>query len=265
MKHIGITTVLALTQLVALNCHADMLQQRTSVDTPLSPSPRTPTTILQMTVAAGQWFVTSKASVVNWGAKDYVRCTVTANGRGVDGSTTMVGESGNAPAVATITNSAIVNLTAAANIALNCSHDRPVANQKIDAGASLVAVTSSGQGPTGPKGDPGPPGQPGTPGGPPGPKGDAGPPGPPGPQGLKGDKGEKGDPGPPVHSVAVCNRPTGGPSPVSAGCSCSGRTISQSNAMACHATSDTGSCSESGFVDPLSGVAYTPACCVCAP
>lgn len=88
-----------------------------------------------------------------------------------------------------------------------------------------------------------------------GPTGATGPQGPPGPTGQQGPQGEQGEPGPPVTTVAVCVSAT---NDSDGRCYCSITTISKVFSP-CTVTSDTGSCSASGYFE------YTGECCVCAP
>ena len=233
--------LLFLGPLVALAglAHATILESRTSSGLQLSPAAGQKVNIVNMTVPAGQWVATAKASAINWGTSDYVRCVLTSNGQVLDGATTMTGEASGQPAVAELVTHARLSLTAPTNVSLTCSHDRPVAGQYIDPGATLLVVSdASGTGGTGP----------------------AGPPGPAGPAGPAGQAG------PAVKTSAVCVGPILGPNPTSRSCLCSSAAktvVSQQGEMQCSVTSDTGSCSANGQI--VSQLAYTGACCVCAP
>lgn len=227
---------------------AAILEQRTTAATQLGPAGGVVVKVLELTVPTGQWLVTAKGSVVNWGAKEYVRCGLSVAGSIADSSTTVVGQAGAAdPPAATIFTQARVAATAPTVVTFACSHDAAIAGIKLDGGASLVATDADlgAQGPAGPAG----------PAGATGPTGMRGPPGPLGPVGP---------PGPTIRtSVAVCASPTGGPNPISASCQCPAKTLVTSNTMICTVTSDTGPCTANGFIDPVSHIAYTPACCVC--
>lgn len=250
--------VIALGVLVtSQNINATVLQKKTASSVSLVPNGGIYTPVLELSVPAGQWVATSKVSAVNWGARDYVRCQLSIDGQNIDGSTTMIGEAGGAPAVATIVNQAVINLATTRTIRLACGHDSNISGLKIDPGASLVVVADSSQGTQGP---PGPSGPPGPAGGPPGPQGPAGARGPTGPQGPAGSAGPS---GPAVHTTAVCINPSGGPNPLSASCSCTGRVITNVSGMVCTVTSDTGTCTGNGFV--VNQNPYTAACCVCSP
>jgi hypothetical protein len=239
-----------------------VLEARNPQDTPLSPDGNVGSVVAEMTAPAGEYQATGKAAVVNWGAKDYVRCGISVDGQFVDGSATMVGEADGQPAVAVITTQARIVLAASAVVRLVCGHDSNIANQKVDGNASLVLEstncdTSSGTCPAGPKGDTGPAGLAG-------PKGDPGPAGQPGAKGDIGPAGSIGPAGLAVKTVAVCASASGGVSPVQGNCSCSVKTISsQQSVGGCTVTSDTGSCTASGFTQ--NGGVYPGACCVCAP
>lgn len=231
---------------VPMACHGAVLQQRTTSNVALSATGGVPVQVLQLSVPPGEWLAVSKASVVNWGPKDYVRCSIAVDGQVVDVSATMTGEAGGAPAVATIANQSKISLSVAKTVTLNCFHDRNIANLKVDPGASLIVVDSS-------QGTQGPPGL-------------QGPPGPTGPSGPTGPQGLPGSPGPAVHTSSVCIGPTGGANPVSASCGCRGRTVVQQSGMVCTVTADTGTCTANGFTSgPPIAIPYTAACCVCAP
>lgn len=116
---------------------------------------------------------------------------------------------------------------------------------------SMVDFATGPNGPTGPTGATGPTGPKGGP---------AGPTGPTGPRGATGPAGAQGPQGPAVHTSSVCSS---GFSGGAADCSCSGKTISKVRAYVangCTVSSDTGSCSASGF-----SKAHYGSCCVCSP
>lgn len=222
---------------------AAVLEARTASGLSLAADGGVRVNIVNLAVPAGEWVATGKATVVNWGAKDYVRCVITVDGVIIDGSATMVGEAGGAPAAATLMAQGKVTVTGAAvkNVALVCGHDAAVAGQKVDPGASLVVESVAGGGTVGP----------------------AGPAGPPGATGPIGRTGPAGPPGLPVKTSAVCVDANLGPNPTSQSCSCPARTVaSQQGAMLCSVTSETGNCSGKGQV--VQGLNYTGACCVCA-
>ncbi len=132
------------------------------------------------------------------------------------------------------------------------------------------AVGSTGA--QGPKGDTGPQGLTGPTGaqgpigatGPQGPKGDTGSQGltgATGAQGSTGATGSQGPAGPAVHTSAVC---VSANTKLSVSCSCSVGYVAHVTSP-CTVTSDTGSCSASGFYDSTWGNNYTGECCVCKP
>lgn len=207
----------------------NVIELRTSSGLSLSPVAGQRVNILNTTVPTGDWIATAKASAVNWGNRDYVRCILVFDGTVVDGSTTMTGEAGGAPAAAVLFSHAKLSTLTNKPLSFECSHDRPVSGQKIDPGATLVVTRVSAPGAAGPKGDPGP----------------------------------AGPPGPTLPTSAVCNKPTGGANPTSAFCSCLGKTLINQTAISCTVTSQTGSCSADGFI--LNGFTANAACCVCAP
>lgn len=210
----------------------NVIELRTSSGLSLSPTAGQRVNILNTTVPAGDWIATAKGVAINWGSRDYVRCVLVFDGTVVDGSTSMTGEAGGAPAAAVLFSHAKLSVAAPKPLSFECSHDGPVAGQKIDPGATLLVERVSAPGTMGPKGDPGP-------------------------------AGPQGPTGPTLPTVAVCNKPTGGANPQSASCSCLGKTLVNQTAISCTVTAQTGSCTENGFI--LNGFVANAACCVCAP
>lgn len=223
---------------------ATLLEARSGSALLLAPNGGQPVNILNMQVPAGQWVATAKASIVNWGAADYNRCFIYADGVAIDGATTMTGEGGGQPAVAELVTHAKLNFTATKMVSLVCSHDRNIAGQYVDPGAMLIVVSDGSIGAVGP----------------------AGPAGPPGAQGPRGATGPAGPAGPAVRTVSSCVNANLGPSPTSQSCSCSSfakTVVSQQGAMFCSVVSDSGNCTGVGQV--VGGISYTGACCVCIP
>jgi hypothetical protein len=104
----------------------------------LSDSGGVETQVLSVNVPAGTWVVTTQANLVNFGAVDIARCRIWVNGSPLSFSSTMLGGGNNFPAVASVTNTAVISLPAKQAIALKCGHDANVPGQRIDSGAQLV-------------------------------------------------------------------------------------------------------------------------------
>ena len=220
--------------LFSSNSSAAILEARTSSGLSLPAAGGQRVNIVNMTVPAGEWIATAKASVINWGTADYVRCVLTSGGTIVDGATTMTGEASGRPAAAEIVTHAKLSLNAPMNVALECSHDQNVDGQKVDPGATLIVLSDSSRGTSGP----------------------AGPAGPAGPIGPVG---------PPVKTIALCVQPNLGPSPTTQSCSCNppARAIITPTSSPCTAVADNGRCDANSQV--IAGLTYFGACCVCAP
>ena len=122
----------------------------TTASTTLSPSAATATTITSLSVAAGTWSVSAKATAVNFGGADYVRCTISAGASALDASTTLVGnafggptaETG--PSAAMVAEQSLVTTTSVTTLSLTCLHDFSFSGEYIDPQASLVAVPAAG-------------------------------------------------------------------------------------------------------------------------
>jgi hypothetical protein len=108
----------------------------TAVSSALTP----PAQVTAVNLTPGTWLVQSKSSVVNFGALDYIRCSLMSGATSVDGTTTTVGGSPGAPAVATSRNVAVVTVSSATTVSLHCSEDGSSTSAYADPGAQLVAV-----------------------------------------------------------------------------------------------------------------------------
>jgi len=204
---------------------AASLETRTSSDLALSSSSGDRVNITNITVPSGQWIATAKASAVNWGEADYVRCVLMVGGVVVDGATTMTGEAGGQPAVAEIVTHAKLSLIAPTNVSLACSHDRDIAGQKIDPGATLIVVSDA----------------------------------------INVGKGDKGDKGTIIAICAdATGWQTTNPMPGNCSCTPNAKLVTQSSGMSCTAAVDSSngpSCHASGFIS--AGAPYSGACCTC--
>jgi hypothetical protein len=86
----------------------------------------TPTTIVSMTVPAGNWVVQSKANAVNWNREDYLRCAVFADQQLVGvGSTAHLGAhpANGGTYVGLLSNLGVLRASAPVAVTLQCSHD----------------------------------------------------------------------------------------------------------------------------------------------
>jgi hypothetical protein len=108
----------------------------TAVSSVLTP----PAQVTSVNLPPGTWLVQSKSSVVNFGALDYVRCSLLSGAASVDGTTTTVGGSPGSPAVATARNVAVVTVSSATTVSLHCSEDGSSTSAYADPGTQLVAV-----------------------------------------------------------------------------------------------------------------------------
>lgn len=115
----------------------------TTAATTLPTAGGTPIRVLAVTVPAGSWAVYAKASAVNFGAWDYMRCALVINTVQFDSATTMVGDSSNQPLVATIKLETVFTASASHVYELDCQHDSPQAGEYIDPQASLIVLPTS--------------------------------------------------------------------------------------------------------------------------
>ena len=107
---------------------------------PLSTTGGKLTKIELVTVPPGNWAVTGKAQIVNFGANDIGRCELLVGGTQVDGSGSELGGGSNFPAVAVLVTQHAFTATINTRVELACSHDADVAGQYVDPSASLLAV-----------------------------------------------------------------------------------------------------------------------------
>jgi hypothetical protein len=142
----GIISILAVAAGLLLNSGlgnaADVYARKTNAAINLSSTGGIPTNLLAVNVPAGTWKVSAKASVVNFGDKDYVRCTVVSStalvATQIDAAATMTGELAGMPSVATIANVGVITTTVPTTFRLSCQHDFNIAGQYVDPDAKLI-------------------------------------------------------------------------------------------------------------------------------
>ena len=118
---------------------ADVYFRKSATRVDLSASGGVPTTVLAVSVPPGVWKVTGKASLVNFGAQDFGRCTVTAGATNLNGAATMTGSASGQPAVATVIDIGMVTTSAiATTIRLRCTHDFFMGGEYVDPDAVLL-------------------------------------------------------------------------------------------------------------------------------
>lgn len=123
---------------------ADHYSRKTVSAVMLSDTGGVSTTLVSVTVPAGTWQVHSKASAVNFSSADYVRCETYAGTVKVSGASTMTGNSGGMPAVATIANVGTITTTSSRLFKLSCYHDNNVPGQYVDPDATLLITRAPG-------------------------------------------------------------------------------------------------------------------------
>jgi hypothetical protein len=128
----------AVTLLCATPALAEGLETRTTAAVALPDAGDTNVILLSQSVQPGTWLATAKASVVSWGRADYVRCYLMVEADVVDGSTTMIGQGGGAPAVATLQNQKLFRIVNRSLVHFACLHDEYNTGEYVDPGASLV-------------------------------------------------------------------------------------------------------------------------------
>jgi hypothetical protein len=144
-QFLSVLIAAGLTVASASSYAVDVYQRRTTAITPLTIAAATLTPIIQITVPAGTWRVIAKASVVNFGASNYLRCVVRSGATQIDSATTMVGEAGGQPAVATLTNVGLITTGLTTVFSLQCLHDFGANGIYVDPDAKLnVERVSSG-------------------------------------------------------------------------------------------------------------------------
>lgn len=103
------------------------------------------TLLLQVTVPAGRWLITSELGAVNFGPGDFVRCALFSGSRVLDGSGTFIGQADGYPPLAMISNQAVAAPTAPTTIRLRCNTDTTASSGAyIDPGANLVVTPITG-------------------------------------------------------------------------------------------------------------------------
>ncbi len=103
-----------------------------------------PVTVHSVNVPAGTWIVQAKTSLVNFGAADFTRCIITVGGVNQNGAGTMIGQADGMPALATISNLALVTTTATKPFKLTCVHDASIPGQYVDADGAMLVMRAPG-------------------------------------------------------------------------------------------------------------------------
>jgi len=114
--------------------------RQTTAAIPLSATGGTLTKIELVTVTPGNWSVTGKAQIVNFGANDIGRCALLVGGTQVDGTGTELGGGSNFPAVAVLVTQYAFTAKVNTLVQLACFHDADVDGQYVDPSASLMVV-----------------------------------------------------------------------------------------------------------------------------
>jgi hypothetical protein len=118
---------------------ATVVKARTTSKVTLSNTGGAFTTVESLLLDAGSWTVTSDVTAVNFGAGDFVRCHLQANGSTIDGGATTY----LANRVAGLTNVGTLTVSSdSETVAVVCGHDRNVSTQMyVDPGATMIAVS----------------------------------------------------------------------------------------------------------------------------
>ena len=121
---------------------ADVFQRRTTAAVNFPATGGQWTTILHVTVPAGDWIAYAKASPVNFGGgADFVRCRLRIGTKQLDASATQIG---GVPGVATMVTQAALTTTMTRTVVFECEHDYGISGEYLDPGASLLVVRSPG-------------------------------------------------------------------------------------------------------------------------
>lgn len=123
---------------------------RTAANKNLSAAGGVETTIATMSLPAGSWVLTARASLVNFGPSDFGRCSIFRGPTALGGATAVIGDvnqAGSWPGTTVATLSMIsstVTTAAATTISLRCGHDTTLPGiPYVDASASLAAHRST--------------------------------------------------------------------------------------------------------------------------
>lgn len=123
---------------------ADYYYRKNTIAIDLSSSGGVPTTVQSANVPAGRWVVQAKTSLVNFGAADFARCVILVDGTNVNGAGTMIGQAGGMPAVATVSNLAVVKTTLTKNFSVACFHDADGSGLYVDPDGAMVVTRAPG-------------------------------------------------------------------------------------------------------------------------
>lgn len=123
---------------------ADYYYRKNTTAVQLSSSGGVLTTVQSANVPAGRWIVQGKTSLVNFGAADFARCVILVAGTNVNGAGTMIGQAGGMPAVATVSNLAVVKTTATQNFSVACFHDADGSGLYVDPDGAMVVTRAPG-------------------------------------------------------------------------------------------------------------------------
>jgi hypothetical protein len=118
---------------------------QTSAQTPITTTDGTPTTIVTITVPAGNWLAWGKAEVVDFADQTVARCHLYLNGTEIDSSASQIGGGNHYPFVAVIPNHAAFTATDASTVVLGCSEDGEISGLYVDPDASLIVMSASGK------------------------------------------------------------------------------------------------------------------------
>lgn len=99
----------------------DDVHVRKNSSTFLTQTPGYNTTVLSVQLPAGQWVLSSRASLVNFGPSDYTRCQLVSNDIQVGAATAFIGS--DSTFVSTIAITGAFSSDDVATVELRCGHD----------------------------------------------------------------------------------------------------------------------------------------------
>jgi hypothetical protein len=127
--------------LIVVRAPADIFKRRTTKQVLLSNTGGQWTGILQVIVPAGAWIVHAKATAVNFGAADYVRCRIRIAQRQFDLSANAFGSG---QSVYTLVNQVTITTTVTRVFVFECEHDTTLPGISVEPGASLIVARAPG-------------------------------------------------------------------------------------------------------------------------
>jgi len=136
---VGVLSFVFLPGVAAASTQPAVVQVRSTAKVTLADTGGTLQQVEAVTLGKGSWTVTSNLTAINFGAGDYVRCQLQANGHLIDGGATTY----LADRVSGVVNAAALLAHGTVTVAVLCDHDHNAGSPGqfyIDPGATVTAV-----------------------------------------------------------------------------------------------------------------------------